>query len=117
MGREGYPHLLLMLLWLRLCWHRIWEVGLAQIFTDNKLKPQNGRDFSFGKQKRRLSPALWIKVVLGEEEEVAAAAAAACAIAPHLSQPLGTQSGALVPSPAPVGPVLFLCPLDRVVGL
>lgn len=91
MSRGGYPRLLLMLLWLRLCWSRMREAGLAQMFTVNKLKPQNRHDFSFGKQKRRLSPAVRVNLGLGEEEE-GAAAAAARPIAPNLSQPLSTRS-------------------------
>lgn len=116
MNRGGYPRLLLTLLWLRLCWSRIREAGLAQMFTVNKLKPQNRHDFSFGKQKRHLSPAVWVNLGLGKEEE--GAAAVARPIAPNLSQPLGTRSWGHLCLLLPQW-VLFLSlwPLDRVVGL
>lgn len=70
---------------------------LAQMFTINKLKPQNRHDFSFGKQKGRLSPAVRVNVGLGEEE-----GAALRPIAPNLSRPPGARSGVVLP---PVGPV------------
>lgn len=65
------------------------------MFTINKLKPQNRHDFSFGKQKGHLSPAVRVNVGLGEEE-----GAAARPIAPDLSQPL---SAPVQGPPAPGG--------------